>query len=427
MKFYQSIRFRIIASILVSISLLVILNAGITFFVVGKNISRLVDSLLATEVDYFLYQYDKDRTTPLPHSKYIKGFKGIDRVPPHFKEAVKELPPGIHFIHEQKSKPPIHIAVMELPDTKTPYYMFFHAREFLNESRHLDPRHLLLISLALFLIPCMIIGYFTSRILYAPMVTLMDKIKGLDPENLPVQFSDKHSSNEIGMLTRTLENSMNRIKAFITREKQFTRDASHELRTPLTIVKGAVEIMEQQPEIQTNPLLEKPLKRIARSINDMETTIDTFLWLAREDNTPPGICRVEPVVRKAVSGNKYLIENKDICLTIDAEYPKTLYIREEILFIAITNLVRNAFQFTATGEVTIKIEESFIEILDTGMGISTDQLNSVTRSHVKGDKSTGFGLGLSIVSRLCRRFGWELIMKSTPGKGTRIKILWHDT
>lgn len=426
MKFYQSIRFRIVTSLLVSISLLVILNAGITFFVMGKNLSRLVDSLLATEVDYFLYQYDKDRTTPLPHSKYIKGFKGIDRVPPRFRDSVKDLPPGIHFIHEQKSKPPIHIAVLELSDTKTPYYMVFHAREFLKESSRFHPKQVLLISLALFLIPGMIIGYFTSRILYAPIVDLMDKIKGLDPENLPAQFSDKHSTNEIGLLTRTLENAMNRIKSFITREKQFTRDASHELRTPLTIVKGAVEIMEQQPETQTNPLLKKPLKRIARSISDMETTINTFLWLAREDYTPAGLCQVEPVVRKAISSHQYLIENKDICLHIDSVYNKTLHIREEILYIVITNLVRNAFQYTAKGSVTIKIEASFFEILDTGMGIATDQLDSVTRSHVKGEKSTGFGLGLSIVSRLCKRFGWELIMESTPGKGTRIKILWHD-
>ena len=426
MKFYQSIRFRIIAAILLSLTLLVILNAGITFFVMGKNLSRLVDSLLATEVDYFLYQYEKDKTTPLPHSKYIKGFKEIDRVPARFRDSVKDLPPGIHFIHEQKRKHPIHIAVMELPDTKTPYYMVFHAREFLRESSRFHPKQVLLISLALLLIPGMIIGYFTSRILYAPMVTLMENIRGLDPENLPAQFSDTHSNNEIGLLARTLENAMNRIKSFIIREKQFTRDASHELRTPLTIVKGAVEIMEQQPETHTNPLLKKPLKRIVRSINDMETTIDTFLWLAREDKTPPGLCRVEPMVQKAVSSNQYLIENKDICLTIDPVCNKHLHIKEEILYIVITNLVRNAFQFTAKGSVTIIIEESFIEILDTGMGIATDQLDSVTRSHVKGEKSTGFGLGLSIVSRLCKRFGWELIMESTPGKGTRIKILWHD-
>ncbi len=53
---------------------------------------------------------------------------------------------------------------------------------------------------------------------------------------------------------------MNRIKAFIRREKEFTRDASHELRTPLTVVKGAAEIIDKDrcigcgTSVQTCPM-----------------------------------------------------------------------------------------------------------------------------------------------------------------------------
>lgn len=61
------------------------------------------------------------------------------------------------------------------------------------------------------------------------------------------------------------------------------------------------------------------------------------------------------------------------------------------------------------------------------MGIEPDKLDSVTRSHVKGEKSQGFGLGLSIVHRLCKRFGWRLTIESQAGKGTRVRIFWQDT
>jgi len=60
------------------------------------------------------------------------------------------------------------------------------------------------------------------------------------------------------------------------------------------------------------------------------------------------------------------------------------------------------------------------------MGIEADKLDSVTRTHIKGEKSQGFGLGVSIVSRLCRRFGWQLTIESEPGKGTRTRIMWQD-
>jgi len=284
-----------------------------------------------------------------------------------------------------------------------------------------------MISLALLLIPGVIIGYITSRMLFAPVMTLMVQIKGLNPDNIPARLSQKHANNELGMLTRTIETTMKRINAFIRREKQFTRNASHELRTPLTIVKGAVEIMEQQPELETNPLLKKPLKRISRSVKDMETTIETFLWLAREEGGTEEPCRVAPVAEKAISDNRYLMENKDIALHVDVLHDKAVRVKEEILYIAVANLIRNAFHFTSRGSIVVTIDDTYLGIRDTGMGIEKDKFDSVTRSHVKGEKSLGFGLGLSIVSRLCKRYGWKLAIESQAGEGTRVRILWQDT
>jgi signal transduction histidine kinase len=426
MKFYQSIRFRIVAYTLLSATLLVTLNAGITFFITGKNISRLVENLLSTEVDYFKYRYSMDSETPLPNSKYIKVYRGIESVPGQFRDIVKDLPEGIHWLHDIKHGPPVHIAMLRLPDRATPYYMFFHAHEFIEENSHLNPHQILLILIALLLIPGIIIGYLSARMLFAPVVTLMDKIRSLNPEDIPEQLSERRYTNEIGMLTSTIESTMNRIKKFIQREKEFTRDASHELRTPLTIIKGAMEIMEQQPEMEINPFLKKPLKRAVQSIHDMETTIETFLWLAREEPESAETCQVEPVVRRAVENSRHMIENKDLSVKIDVKHDKIVRIREEVLYIAITNLVRNAFYFTAKGSVTITIESSFIEIRDTGTGIAREQIGSVTLSHIKGEDSPGFGLGLSIVTRLCGRFGWKLTIESQPGRGTCVRIVWNN-
>jgi signal transduction histidine kinase len=427
MKFYQSIRFRIVAGILVFGTLLILLNAGITLFITRNSMSKMIANLIDTEMDTFIYKYEKDQTTPLPHSKYINMYKGFENVPGQVKDLLKDLPPGIHIIDAPDKKHPVHVGVIQLPDKATPYFMFFHGKEFFEENTWLHPEQVTLISLAFLLIPGIIIGYIISRMLFSPVVTLIEQIKSLNPDNIPERFSQKHANNELGVLTRTVETTMNRIKAFIQREKQFTRDASHELRTPLTIVKGAVEIMETQPELETNPLLKKPLKRISRSVRDMETTIETFLWLAREENGTAESCRVVPVAEKAISDNQYLIENKDIQLHMDVRTDKAVRVKEEVLYIAITNLIRNAFHFTSKGSVTITIDDDHIGIADTGMGIETDKIDSVTQSHVKGEKSQGFGLGLSIVSRLCKRFDWQLSIESEPGKGTRTRIMWQDS
>ncbi|MDM8516859.1 hypothetical protein QUF76_11720 [Desulfobacterales bacterium HSG16] len=77
MKFYQSIRFMIVSTILLSGILLITLNSGIIFFVMGHNLSRMINNLLETEVDSFMYKYEKDRATPclIPNTLICtKGF-----------------------------------------------------------------------------------------------------------------------------------------------------------------------------------------------------------------------------------------------------------------------------------------------------------------------------------------------------------------
>lgn len=427
MRVFRSIRFRMVAIILIFGALLVITNTIITFVLMGKNMGRLVDNLLSTEMEYFLYQYEKDQSTPLPHSKYIHAFRGADDLPNHFHPLMNGLTPGIHVLFPQPNRPPIHVGVFNLPDTGERYFFIFHGRAFFDENEFLKPRQILLISLALLLIPGSIIGLVTSRVLFRPMQTLMEKIKGLHPDNIPEQWTEGSVDSEVGMLSATIESAMNRIREFINREKQFTRDASHELRTPLTVVKGAVEVMETQPEIEKNPLLKKPLGRISGSVRDMEITINTFLWLAREEKDSGETCRVRETVEKAVEDNRHLIENREVAVHIDIEGNPVLGIREEVLYITLSNLIRNAFQYTRKGSVHIMAGPHGFTIRDTGMGIEPDQLDQVTRSHIKGEKSRGFGLGLSIVSRLCKRFGWQLEIVSHPGEGTRVRIRWNTS
>ncbi|ACN13461.1 ColS [Desulforapulum autotrophicum HRM2] len=422
MNFLGSIRFRIIATILLFGFVLILLNSSITFFFMGKGMTGLVKNLLATEVEYFEYRYGQDRTTPLPHSKYIRVFRGINQVPERFRNQVKALSLGIHSIRREH---PIHIAVMAFPDTKDRFYLFFHGRQFMEENNIIRPGQVILISIAVLLVPGILLGMFTSRAVLAPMGRLMEKIRALKPENLPAFFSDKTETNEIGVLTTTLEQTMSRIREFIDREKEFTRDASHELRTPLTIVKGAVEIIESQPEAETNGLIKRPLARIKRSVSEMEQTIETFLWLAREDVDSKGRCRAGEVVDRVVEGSRHLLHGKAVKIEVRVDPQVEIAVKAEILHIVMGNLLKNALDYTREGKVILIVEPDFLEVSDTGMGIDQGRIQAVTNAHVKGATSSGFGLGLNIVKRLCTRFGWDMDIASQPGKGTRVRILYR--
>jgi signal transduction histidine kinase len=65
-----------------------------------------------------------------------------------------------------------------------------------------------------------------------------------------------------------------------------------------------------------------------------------------------------------------------------------------------------------------------VVVSDTGAGIASTDLKTVTQPYMRGSDSEGFGLGLSIVSRLCDRIGWQLEIESVVGSGTTTQLIF---
>jgi signal transduction histidine kinase len=223
-----------------------------------------------------------------------------------------------------------------------------------------------------------------------------------------------------------LEQTMQRVEAFVNREHQFTRDVSHELRTPVTVIKGAVELLKRHftGEKKSVP---RSLSRIDRSVNKMENIIETLLWLSREDGADHqgSVFAVVPAVREVIEQNRYLIAGKPIEIDLIAKADPQLTVPSPLFQIAVTNLIRNALQSTPTGNITVAVRTDRVVVSDSGVGIAAGDLKTVTQPHVRGNGSEGFGLGLSIVSRLCDRFGWQLEIESVVGSGTTVQLIFH--
>jgi signal transduction histidine kinase len=220
------------------------------------------------------------------------------------------------------------------------------------------------------------------------------------------------------------------VRAHVEREKRFTRNASHELRTPVTVLKGATELLGHRippGDAHLRPLLE----RISRATADMETTVETFIWLAREQSELPGgqaerpggqECEVGGIVRRTVEAHRHRLAGKPVEVRLDLAWELTVRAPASVLGSALGNLVANAFEHVERGEVTIGTTPGAIFVEDTGAGIATDLLGDVRHPFVRGDASSGHGLGLAIIEELCQRFGWTLSLASDGSRGTRAQI-----
>ncbi len=101
---------------------------------------------------------------------------------------------------------------------------------------------------------------------------------------------------------------------------------------------------------------------------------------------------------------------------------------------ALTNLVSNAVKFTATGTIRIvaaPLDDArwFVEVSDTGIGISREALNFIFDDFRQVDDRltrpySGVGLGLAITRKIVELLEGEITVESSPDAGSRFRIVW---
>jgi signal transduction histidine kinase len=95
----------------------------------------------------------------------------------------------------------------------------------------------------------------------------------------------------------------------------------------------------------------------------------------------------------------------------------------KILEIVINNLIRNAFHHTHKGSVKVSGTAQYVEVEDTSIGFTYTK--NFTPHSVQHE--SGLGLGLNIVQRICQLKGWQILIESTLGEGTLIRINFSNT
>jgi len=423
MKFRHSLRMRIVISYCIFGAVLGTVFAAIVYVSLDFIDDNLINQRITKEAEFFARQLQVDITLPEPSSDHIKAYLGMNTMEPWVRQMVEGL--GAGFYERYSGEIEYHILIKNWSDGEDPLYLVYDvsALEF-TESRKLLIGTILLTSVFLVIGLGLWIGLVMSRKIIAPVAYLAQQVNRSEPESLPKNLSQEFYNDEIGVLAQALEMSMKRVDSFIKREQQFSRDASHELRTPVTVIKGAVELLKQR--LGREEALRKPLGRIERAVKDMENIIATFLWLAREEAAlpPDQTTAVVPVVKDAIEQNQHLFSQKPIEIEFIVRAEPILSVSAPVLRVAVLNLVQNAFQYTAAGKITVLIDEDRVTIADTGKGIEDSKLDTVKQPHFRGTGSQGFGLGLAIVSRLCRRVGWHFDIDSELEKGTRVHLIF---
>ena len=185
-------------------------------------------------------------------------------------------------------------------------------------------------------------------------------------------------------------------------------DAAHELRTPLAAIKTQSQVTLMSSTVREYKVgLKKIIKQVDRATHVVEQLLTLSRLGERKSLADSECMNLTSVAAETLAQLAPLAIDKKIDIELDA--PKAVKIEgsEILICVLIRNLVANAIQYTPeSGRIVVVLAENDGEVVlsvrDTGPGVSEELRGKVFERfyRVSGNKTTGSGLGLTIVKRI---------------------------
>lgn len=222
----------------------------------------------------------------------------------------------------------------------------------------------------------------------------------------------------------------------LSREKvamlhRFVRDASHDLRTPLTSILLKLDMMERVDGDRQKEL-QRELRTATQHLNNL---IDDMFTLSRiEGDEQFTFLSVDfnDVVRDVCDNHQIIAHSRDIALDVQLiDRPLSTVGNRDQLFRLAANLIANAIHYTQRGTITIRTlvkgHQIVFEVVDTGIGIPPNHLESIFERFHRTDQARtmredGTGLGLAISKAIVEQHRGTITVESTVGQGTTFRV-----
>ena len=237
---------------------------------------------------------------------------------------------------------------------------------------------------------------------------------------------------EIDRLGQVFNTMLARIATLIQEAKGLNDSIAHELRSPLTRIRGAAEMA-----IANGATLEQyreTAAEIVEACDELLAMVNSMLAISEMES---GVARLDaqPVDCAALVADTCELfepatEDRGIKLNVEASGPADVLGDRGRLQQALANLLDNAIKYTGRGgAIHIRVErhgeEVLVEVEDTGVGISEQDLPHIFERFYRADRSRskpGNGLGLGLVQGIVKMHRGRVEARSTLGRGTVFSV-----
>jgi len=305
--------------------------------------------------------------------------------------------------------------------------------------------------IAVLLAELLILGMVISGYIVKPLRRLTNSVEGMERGEATRHIEDEGARGEVATLINgynsmidTIQKRESELRSALYKadsanraKTDFLANMSHELRTPLNSIIGMAQLLRDQPGLSEDDkqradiiydaaasllgIVSDILDVAKLEVGDMTVNIAPF-------KPEASVERAEMILKPLANAKGIVLQQK-----MDPLFDGLTISGDPVRFARVlTILVSNAIKYTSAGSVEICGSYSelsadaaniTIKVVDTGVGIPDDKIDSIFDKFEQADTSTtrrfgGLGLGLSIARELVEMMGGTIWVKSVLGKGS---------
>ena len=301
-------------------------------------------------------------------------------------------------------------------------------------SIYLDALPAVAIFLAADAVVCLLLSYLSTGFILKPLEQLAKdaarekRVKPTVPELEPFAQLINRMNEDAEQRVQEIAEEREQVVRAQQSKDEFIANVTHEMNTPLTSIRGFSELLA------SGGLDAERARRAAQTIltqsERLQSLVASIINYSEIDSEDLPVYEVDAsrIARETLAALTPEFREKKVVLLSEIKDGVVLLSRQERVTEIFGNIIRNAIRYNREGgSVSVLLTQEEFAVSDTGIGISEENLErifdrffTVDKSH--NGKNGGFGLGLSVVKKLCKKQGWKLTVESKEGAGSTFRI-----